>query len=145
MIRKLNEADIDKVMDIWMKSTIKAHDFISKEYWQNNYNTVKEVYIPMSETFVYKDVQGIKGFISVINNEFIGALFVDIDFQGNGIGKQLIDYAVSKYGKLLLAVYKENKKSGEFYINRGFKIIEEQINDDSKHVEYIMEKSLSRI
>ena len=46
MIRKLNEADIDKVMDIWMKSTIKAHDFISKEYWQNNYNTVKEVYIP---------------------------------------------------------------------------------------------------
>ena len=91
MIRKLNEADIDKVMDIWMKSTIKAHDFISKEYWQNNYNTVKEVYIPMSETLVYKDVQGIKGFISVINNEFIGALFVDIDFQGNGIGKQLID------------------------------------------------------
>ena len=145
MIRKLNEADIDKVMDIWMKSTIKAHDFISKEYWQNNYNTVKEVYIPMSETFVYKDVQGIKGFISVINNEFIGALFVDIDFQGNGIGKQLIDYAVSKYGKLQLAVYKVNKKSVEFYINRGFKIIEEQINDDSKHVEYIMEKSLSRI
>lgn len=145
MIRKLNEADIDKVMDIWMKSTIKAHDFISKEYWQNNYNTVKEVYIPMSETFVYKDVQGIKGFISVINNEFIGTLFVDIDFQGNGIGKQLIDYAVSKYGKLQLAVYKENKKSVEFYINRGFKIIEEQINDDSKHVEYIMEKSLSRI
>ncbi len=145
MIRKLNEADIDKVMDIWMKSTIKAHDFISKEYWQNNYNTVKEVYIPMSETFVYKDVQGIKGFISVINNEFIGALFVDIDFQGNGIGKQLIDYAVSKYGKLQLAVYRENKKSVEFYINRGFKIIEEQINDDSKHVEYIMEKSLSRI
>lgn len=81
MIRKLNEADIDKVMDIWMKSTIKAHDFISKEYWQNNYNTVKEVYIPMSETFVYKDVQGIKGFISVINNEFIGALFVDIVFK----------------------------------------------------------------
>ena len=144
MIRKLNEADIDKVMDIWMKSTIKAHDFISKEYWQNNYNTVKEVYIPMSETFVYKDVQGIKGFISVINNEFIGALFVDIDFQGNGIGKQLIDYAVRKYGKLQLAVYRENKKSVEFYINRGFKIIEEQINDDSKHVEYIMEKSLSR-
>ena len=145
MIRKLNEADIDKVMDIWMKSTIKAHDFISKEYWQNNYNTVKEVNIHKSETFVYKDVQGIKGFISVINNEFIGALFVDIDFQGNGIGKQLIDYAVSKYGKLQLAVYKENKKSVEFYINRGFKIIEEQINDDSKHVEYIMEKSLSRI
>ena len=46
MIRKLNEADIDKVMDIWMKSTIKAHDFISKEYWQNNYNTVKHSNLP---------------------------------------------------------------------------------------------------
>jgi len=144
MIRNLNSADIDNVMDIWIKSTIKAHDFISKEYWENNYDTVKNVYIPMSDTFVYEDEEGIKGFISIVNNEFIGALFVDIDFQGNGIGKKLINYVMNKYKELKLAVYKENKTSVEFYTNRGFKIVKEQINDDSGHSEYIMQKSLNK-
>lgn len=140
MIRNLKNKDIDKIMDIWLKSTIKAHDFISEEYWKNSYNTVKDVYIPIAETFVYEDYDDIKGFISIINNEFIGALFVDIDAQGNGIGKSLIDYAMDKYKKLNLAVYKDNKKSVEFYIHRGFKIIKEQLNEDSAHKEYIMEK-----
>ena len=141
MIRNIENKDIDKIMDIWLRSTIKAHDFIPKEYWENNYNTVKNVYIPMAETFVYEDEECIKGFISIINNEFIGALFVDIDFQNSGIGKKLINYSINKYKNLRLAVYKENKKSVEFYINRGFKIIKEDINEDSGHKEYIMEKN----
>lgn len=139
MIRSFKNTDIDNVMNIWLKSTIKAHDFISKEYWKSNYNVVKDVYIPMAETFVYEDKQEIKGFISIINNEFIGALFVDVDFQGQGIGKELINYAIDKYKKLNLAVYKGNKKSVDFYINRGFKIIKEQVNNDSGHNEYLMQ------
>lgn len=139
MIRNIENKDIDKIMDIWLKSTIKAHDFIDEEYWNNNYNTVKDVYIPMSDTFVYEDEENIKGFISIINKEFIGALFVDIDCQGNGIGKELINYVMNKYKKLNLAVYKDNKKSVDFYMNRGFKIVKEQQNEDSAYAEYIME------
>ena len=105
MIRSLENKDIDKVMDIWLKSTIKAHDFISKEYWENNYNDVKNIYIPKANTFLYEDEEKIRGFISVINNEFIGALFVDVDYQVNAIGKALINYAMAKYKKLNLAVY----------------------------------------
>ncbi|EQK43157.1 acetyltransferase family protein [[Clostridium] bifermentans ATCC 638] len=138
MIRKLKNVDIEKIMDIWLVSTIKAHDFISKEYWQNNYNIVKNEYIPISETFVYEKDGEIKGFISIINNEFIGALFVDIRFQGMGIGTKLINYSVEKYEKLILAVYKENKNSVEFYTRKGFKIIEEGLNEDSGYLEYIM-------
>lgn len=139
MIRNIESKDIDKIMAIWLKSTIKAHDFIDKGYWNNNYNTVKNVYIPMSDTFVYEDKENIKGFISIINSEFIGALFVGIDCQGNGVGKKLIDYAMNKYKKLNLAVYKDNKKSVDFYMNRGFKIVKEQKNEDSGCTEYIME------
>ncbi len=144
MIRNFKSTDIDNIMNIWLKSTIKAHDFINKEYWENSYDTVKTVYIPIAETLVYEDNEGIKGFISIINNEFIGALFVDVAFQGNGIGKNLINYAMDKYNELTLAVYKENKKSVEFYINRGFKIIKEQVNDDSGHREYLMQRELKR-
>jgi len=75
--------------------------FINKEYWLDKYNEVKDVYIPMSKTFIYEESNDIKGFISIINNEFIGALFVDIDYQGSGIGKKLIDYVMDRYKKLV--------------------------------------------
>jgi len=141
MIRSIENKDIDKIMNIWLMSTIKAHDFIQKEYWEKNYNIVKDIYIPMAETFVFEDEECIKGFISIINNEFIGALFVDIDFQNSGIGKKLINHVTDRYKNLNLAVYKENKKSVDFYINRGFKITKEQINEDSGYNEYIMQKN----
>ena len=138
MIRQLQNKDIDKIMGIWLESTIYAHKFISKEYWNENYNIVKDVYIPMSKTFIYEDNDDIRGFISVINNDFIGALFVKKNHQGQGIGKNLIDYAKNLYDNLSLAVYKENEKALEFYKKMGFKIISENINEDTNCVEYIM-------
>ncbi|MGL4913775.1 MAG: N-acetyltransferase [Romboutsia sp.] len=140
MIRIFENKDTEKIMEIWLESTIKGHDFIEKEYWEKSYDTVKNVYIPMAETFVYEENGKIKGFISVINKEFIGALFVHIDFQGTGVGKELINYAIGKYNKLELAVYKRNKRAVKFYEDRGFEIIEEKINEDSGHKEYLMKK-----
>ena len=58
--------------------------------------------------------------------------------QGQGIGKNLIDYAKNLYDNLSLAVYKENEKALEFYKKMGFKIISENINEDTNCVEYIM-------
>ncbi|MCU9816363.1 N-acetyltransferase [Paraclostridium sp. AKS73] len=142
MIRKLTNIDIDKIMDIWLESTVKAHNFISREYWENNYKVVKDVYIPIADTFVYEEEGETRGFISIINNEFIGALFVDVKFQGMGIGTKLIDYSVEKYKKLTLAVYKENQKSVEFYNRKGFEIIEEGLNEDSGYTEYIMKNKI---
>ena len=37
MIRKLLNGDIDRVADIWLKTNLKAHYFISNQYWKSNY------------------------------------------------------------------------------------------------------------
>ena len=140
MIRKLENKDVDKIMTIWKESTIKAHDFIDKQYWEDNYETVKNIYLPMSETFLYVDQDKIKGFISIIENEFIGALFIDVNYQGEGIGSKLIDYVTKKYGELELAVYKDNERAVKFYKNKGFKVIKEQESENSNFKEYIMKK-----
>ena len=92
----------------------------------------------MSKTFVYEEEGKIKGFISIINKEFIGALFVDNDSQGQGIGRKLIEYVLNKFTTLNLAVYKNNIKSVGFYRKMGFEVISEEINEDSKFPEYIM-------
>ncbi len=138
MIRLLQKNEIHRIMDIWEKSTIKAHDFIEERYWIENHDKVKNVYIPMADTFVYDDGVDIKGFISIIDNEFIGALFVDIEDQGSGIGSKLIGYVLQKYKQLSLAVYKDNISAVEFYKDKGFKVVKEQVNEDSGCKEYIM-------
>lgn len=138
MIREMKETDINTIMDIWKISTIKAHSFISETYWLESYNLVKEQYMPVSKTFVYEESGGIKGFISIIDSRFIGALFVDVKYQGQGIGTKLIDYIIEKYKKLHLAVYVKNAKSVEFYKKKGFCIEKEQVNESTNEKEYIM-------
>ena len=37
MIRKMQNIDIDRVADIWLKTNLKAHYFIPEQYWTSNY------------------------------------------------------------------------------------------------------------
>ena len=85
MIRKMKEEDTTKVMTIWTKGNFYAHPFIERDYWISNYNKVKEEYLKQAETYVYEENEEIKGFISILNNTYIGALFVKKDFLRQGI------------------------------------------------------------
>lgn len=145
MIRELDRCnkEIDHIMNIWLESTIQAHPFINEGYWRRNYNVVKMEYLPQSETFVYTENGEVFGFISIVNREFIGALFVKTKKQGEGIGAQLIEYIKWKYEKLSLAVYVENKDAVSFYQKMGFGIVTEQLNEDSQMPEYIMSTSIT--
>ena len=109
MIRDLKQKDIDKVMEIWLESTIKAHDFMPEKYWQDNYNAVKDIYIPQSKTYVYEEGEEIKGFISILNDDFIGALFVSLNEQGN------ILWFINS--KILKRVYLQPKLLGIYSFN----------------------------
>ncbi|GIM30285.1 acetyltransferase [Clostridium polyendosporum] len=138
MIKQLETFEIEEVMDIWLKTNITAHSFITEKYWIDNYNVVKEMYIPISTTFVYKEDNRIKAFISIINNLFIGALFVLDDYQGQGIGRKLLEYSKSLYSSLELGVYTENINAVNFYKHCGFVVKTEQPNEDSGFIEYTM-------
>jgi len=138
MISKLNKNEVDKIMRIWLDASVTAHDFIEKQYWIDKYEVVKNEYIPNSETFVYKEKNDIKGFISIINKDFIGALFVDNKNQGEGIGSKLIDFVINKYSELYLTVYKDNLNAVAFYKKHNFKIISEDLDEDTNKVEFMM-------
>ena len=138
MIKRLESCEIDAIMDIWLKTNINAHYFIPKEYWIGNYNIVKEEYLPVSTTFVYKENEVIKAFISVIDDHFVGALFVSERYQGQGIGQRLLDHCKYLNSTLELGVYTENKAALKFYKKNGFIIKNEQSNKDSGFMEYFM-------
>ncbi len=53
MIRKLLNGDIGRVADIWLKTNLKTHYFISNQYWKSNYELVKEM-MSQSEVYVFE-------------------------------------------------------------------------------------------
>ena len=69
MIRKMQNIDIDRVADIWLKTNLKAHYFIPEQYWTSNYELVKEMML-QAEVYVYEDNKIIQGFVG-LSNEYI--------------------------------------------------------------------------
>lgn len=53
MIRKFRTEDIDNIMQIWLDTNIKTHNFIQKQYWTDHYARVKNL-LPRAEIYVYE-------------------------------------------------------------------------------------------
>lgn len=139
MIRRMKEEDTTKVMTLWTKGNFKAHDFIEKDYWLENFNRVKNEYLLKSDTYVYIEEDDIKGFISILKNEYIGALFVKQDSLREGIGRRLINYCKERYDYLTLQVYEKNVNATLFYVAMNFKNKEVRIDEETGEKEYVME------
>ncbi|MDY4004551.1 N-acetyltransferase [Fusobacterium varium] len=139
MIRNLKNDDIDIVMELWKNSTIEAQNFISDSYWLENYDNVKNNYLPNSDTYVYEEDGEIKGFVSLIENIFIGGLFIRVDSQRKKIGSVILDFLKERNDKLQLTVYDKNVRAMKFYLKSGFKILNTEIDKKTKEKEHLME------
>ena len=137
MIRKLQNVDINKVADIWLKTNLEAHDFIPGQYWTSNYEAVKKM-LPQAEVYVYEDNKIIQGFVGV-RDEYIEGIFVSDEMQSHGIGKALLDYIKDKKARLQLNVYQKNVRAMSFYQREGFTIQSEGLDEFTGEKEYVME------
>ena len=137
MIRVVQKTDITKVADIWLDTNIKAHNFISAQYWESNYELVKEMLL-QAEVYVCESNGEIQGFIG-LNGDYIEGIFVCDRLQSHGIGKALLNYAKNKRNKLFLNVYQKNLRATAFYQREGFEIQHSGFDEATKEKEYVME------
>ena len=136
MIRVLQKADIERVVDIWLDTNLKAHYFIPGQYWKNNIDLVKEM-LPQAEVYVYENDCQIEGFIG-LNDEYIEGIFVSDEMQSLGIGKALLSYAKDKRSKLFLNVYQKNTRAISFYQREGFEVKNSGLDEATGEKEYVM-------
>ena len=136
MIRALQEADIDRVIDIWLDTNVKAHYFIPAQYWKGNIDLVEEM-LPQAEVYVYEDGSQIEGFIG-LSDEYIEGIFVREDMQSQGIGKLLLNFVKEKKTKLYLNVYQKNTQAIRFYQREGFEIQCEGLDEVTDEKDYVM-------
>ena len=138
MIRKLERTDVEYVAKIWLDTNIKAHHFISAEYWKSNFAFVKGMFL-QAEMYLYEEekTRQILGFVG-LNGNYIEGIFVCGKAQSQGIGKRLLDFVKERKEFLRLGVYQKNERAVQFYKREGFQIESENVDEDTGKKEYIM-------
>lgn len=136
MIRRLEKKDIDVVIQIWFEENKRAHDFIPESYWLGKFDEVKDI-LPQAEVYVYEIDNEIKGFIGLMDN-YIAGIFIASECQSKGIGKELLCYAKEKKENLSLSVYIKNSRVINFYKRENFKVISENLDENTDEKEFSM-------
>ena len=139
MIRMFTPADEDAVIRIWLEASKQAHDFVEPGFWEKREDEVRRQHLPQSEVWVYDDnlTGEVVGFTSLQGN-FVTALFVEPERQGEGIGFQLMEKIKKTHREIELNVFKENKPSVAFYERQGFSAVGEGIDPTTGHPEWRM-------
>ncbi|MDN0086905.1 N-acetyltransferase [Yersinia nurmii] len=131
MIRKANTADHNALIELWLPSTIAAHPFVPESYWHESLDLVSNTYIPQASNWIYETPNGPVGFISVLNEQLIGALFIEQNYVGQGIGHALMQHVQARYPVLILEVYQKNQRAYRFYRKHGFNVSERSYNEET--------------
>lgn len=126
MIRRATIEDVGRMAEIIVYNNRKYYYPIFKdiEYSFQEFNvlSVAEQYRRdenfLKNTYLFQDTV-IKGFISVIDQE-VKKLYVDSFFQNEGIGQQLLLFAINNMKASHLWVLEKNKGAIRFYERYGF-------------------------
>ena len=130
MIRAFGEEDLEELLDVWYRASLIAHSFLSQEFLTVERREIADVWLPMAETMVYEADGRVVGFLALIGNE-VGAVFVDPDYQGRGIGRSLMDRARESSPFLELDVFEANAAGRGFYDAYGFELVDRHIHEAS--------------
>lgn len=75
-IRKLALKDIEIVVELWYKTSIIAHNFISNDYWRKNKEAMASEYLPNSETYLAIENGAIVGFVAMVEDFWLQYLWI---------------------------------------------------------------------
>lgn len=125
MIRPAVPEDIPQLVDIWLRASLLAHDFIPAAFWHERADDMARIYLPGAETHVLEVAGRAIGF-AALNGDHLEALFIDPDVQSFGHGTHLMGYAMGKRERITLCVYSRNVRAVSFYRRLGFRVVEER-------------------
>lgn len=120
MIRRANEQDYDELFNIWESSVKATHDFLLEEDFNYYQSRIKTIYFCEITLYAYISKENvIQAFIGVKDNK-IEMLFVHNSYRNQGIGKELLQFAISKLNIKYVDVNEQNTQAVEFYKKNNF-------------------------
>ena len=128
-IRRPRHDEGEKLVAIWRRSVDATHDFLSKEY-RVELETLVSSFLPEAPLWVAVTEKDEPVAFMLLTGEHMDALFVDPTVRGCGVGKLLIEHALTLAPKLTTNVNEQNEQAVGFYQKMGFKVTGRSETDD---------------
>lgn len=122
---------IDCLLSIWESSVRTTHLFLTEKDVEEIKLEAMQGFLHIEHLYGYYDEGNtVIGFIGVQERK-IEMLFVDNSQRGQGIGKKLIEFALSDLGATFVDVNEQNPQAVGYYEHIGFQVISRSDFDDS--------------
>lgn len=121
---------VDDILEVWEASVRATHDFLSEKDIQAYKALIGGQYLQSLNLFCVKEEDSIAGFIG-LQGRLIQMLFIHPKYVAKGLGKALVNFAISKHGATEVDVNEQNTKALGFYKSLGFEVVDRFEIDDA--------------
>ncbi|WP_410751869.1 acetyltransferase [Citrobacter sp. U14242] len=128
-IRRSRRDEGEKLVSIWCRSVDATHHFLSPDYRTELEELVRS-FLPEAPLWVAVTEKDEPVAFMLLTEQHIDALFVDPDMRGSGVGKLLIEHALSLASTLTTDVNEQNDQAVGFYKKMGFNVTGRSEVDD---------------
>ncbi len=123
VIHTPKHSDYEELTRVWEASVRATHDFLPDPYIERLRTLVLTCYLDAVMLICTRDKhQRITGFAGVAAGK-IEMLFIAPEHRGEGLGKQLLRYALEHLNADELDVNEQNPQALGFYLKQGFEVI----------------------
>ena len=127
MIRQFKASDEARAAEIWLKAGLDEYTYLPQFQALDEVKALRvfhNIIALKSDIWLEVDELCVKGFIA-FQGSYIDRLYIDPEFQRQGVGTTLIQYAKEKHPTgLELRTHQQNKRACEFYEELGFVAVE---------------------
>ncbi|WP_232296134.1 acetyltransferase [Terriglobus sp. TAA 43] len=118
-IRRSTKNDVDRVLEIWRDAVDATHDFLSQE---DRVAIEAEVvsFLPDAPLWVVVDEHNKPLGWMLLDEDRMEALFIDPVSRGEGVGRALVQHALSLRSPIFTDVNEQNLQAVGFYEHLGF-------------------------
>ncbi len=130
VISPIQPEDFPRVVEVWEASVRATHDFVTEDDLQFFKPLVRDGLPAVAQLACVRDERGeVVGFVGVSGAK-VEMLFVAPTHVGQGIGRQLLTYAITAFGAQTLDVNEQNPQAVGFYLRMGFEVAGRSELDD---------------
>lgn len=138
MLRHARPDEVPQLADIWLRASLRAHDFIPADFWESRRDAMATRHLLAADELLVLEVEGRLIGFAALNGETLEALFVDPEVQSYGHGSRLMAEAMARHQRLTLCVYSRNVRAVSFYRRLGFQIAGERTEPLTGEAETLM-------
>ncbi len=120
---------VGRLVALWKQSVLASHTFLSAEEVERIQAVVPDAIKSVEHLLVVQDSDGDYMAFCGWSGESIEVLFVAPQFFGCGLGRRLVDVAISR-GAVGVTVNEQNPKAVAFYEHLGFRTYVRSPTDD---------------